>query len=178
MFDFNLLGYMKWPLLITSIVALSISIERFFFIIINSFFRKIRTKDFIDISKYKNMPKDVRDEIVGIHVMQMKKNYLRGNTILKFIASIAPLEGLLGTVLGIIKSFKAISISSYSSTVLADGLWEAMLTTAFGLCISIPSLVIVFIVNSYCDFTMNNICEKLNFLSLEYSIDNNSNEKI
>ncbi len=54
------------------------------------------------------------------------------------IASIAPLFGLLGTVLGIIKCFQAIGTSRPDMQVISLGLSEALITTAAGLFISIP----------------------------------------
>jgi biopolymer transport protein ExbB len=59
------------------------------------------------------------------------------------IASISPLLGLLGTVTGMIKAFKAIENlgGKVDASVLAGGIWEAMLTTALGLGVAIPAMV-------------------------------------
>lgn len=58
------------------------------------------------------------------------------------IAQAAPLLGLLGTVLGMIRMFAAISISGLGDpNALSDGISEAMVTTALGLAIGIPTLV-------------------------------------
>ncbi len=58
------------------------------------------------------------------------------------VASIEPLMGLLGTVLGMIRVFHNVSRSATESGVdvsrLAGGIWEALITTAFGLAIAIP----------------------------------------
>lgn len=57
------------------------------------------------------------------------------------IAAIAPLLGLLGTVIGMIKVFSAIVIHGTGDTaVLAGGISEALITTAAGLIVAIPSL--------------------------------------
>lgn len=63
--------------------------------------------------------------------------------ILATIASVAPLLGLLGTVSGMIKVFMEVEASSglINPKMLAGGIWEALLTTAFGLAIAIPTLV-------------------------------------
>jgi biopolymer transport protein ExbB len=63
--------------------------------------------------------------------------------ILATIASVAPLLGLLGTVSGMIKVFMQVETSAglINPKVLAGGIWEALLTTAFGLAIAIPTLV-------------------------------------
>ena len=62
--------------------------------------------------------------------------------ILATIANLSPLLGLLGTVSGMIKSFSAIPLGGAENTVgLAGGIGEALIATAAGLCVAIPSLV-------------------------------------
>ena len=64
-------------------------------------------------------------------------SYLR---ILEVIASLAPLLGLLGTVLGMIEAFQAMEAAGtrVNPAVLSGGIWQALLTTAVGLSIAIP----------------------------------------
>ena len=59
---------------------------------------------------------------------------------LELIGYLAPLLGLLGTVLGMIEAFKGLEAQGMSadSGVLAGGIWEALLTTAVGLSVAIP----------------------------------------
>jgi biopolymer transport protein ExbB len=59
------------------------------------------------------------------------------------IANIAPLLGLLGTVIGMIKAFMVIQQmgGKVNAAVLAGGIWEAMLTTALGLSVALPTIV-------------------------------------
>ena len=59
------------------------------------------------------------------------------------IGSIAPLLGLLGTVIGMIKAFMFIQQTGgkVNAAVLAGGIWEAMLTTALGLAVALPTMV-------------------------------------
>jgi len=59
------------------------------------------------------------------------------------IANIAPLLGLLGTVIGMIKAFMVIQEmgGKVNAAVLAGGIWEAMLTTALGLAVALPAMV-------------------------------------
>ncbi len=78
-------------------------------------------------------------EEAGRHVVLELERYL--NT-LGTIASISPLLGLLGTVLGMIKIFTAISaVGVGSPTEMAGGLSEALITTVTGLVVAIPSLM-------------------------------------
>jgi biopolymer transport protein ExbB len=59
------------------------------------------------------------------------------------IGNLAPLLGLLGTVTGMIKAFMVIQETGgkVNAAVLAGGIWEAMLTTAFGLIVAVPTIL-------------------------------------
>jgi biopolymer transport protein ExbB len=79
-----------------------------------------------------------RLEDAGRHVVHELERFL--NT-LGTIASISPLLGLLGTVTGIIRAFNAISLEGTGDPrVLSAGIGEALIATAAGLCVAIPSL--------------------------------------
>ena len=60
---------------------------------------------------------------------------------LDVIATVAPLLGLLGTVLGMIEAFQALQGSGARAdpSALAGGIWEALLTTAAGMAVAIPA---------------------------------------
>ncbi|MCR9127277.1 MAG: MotA/TolQ/ExbB proton channel family protein [Rhodobacteraceae bacterium] len=60
---------------------------------------------------------------------------------LELIATIAPLLGLLGTVLGMIEAFQALQEAGNRAdpAALAGGIWEALLTTAAGMAVAIPA---------------------------------------
>ncbi|WP_084066134.1 MotA/TolQ/ExbB proton channel family protein [Marivita hallyeonensis] len=63
--------------------------------------------------------------------------------LLELIAMISPLLGLLGTVLGMIQSFQELELAqgAANASVLAGGIWQALLTTAAGLLVAIPAAV-------------------------------------
>ena len=67
----------------------------------------------------------------------------RGMWFLNFTGAVAPSLGLLGTVTGLITAFGAMAESGAAVNMqdLSGGIWEAMLTTAFGMTISIPALL-------------------------------------
>lgn len=89
-----------------------------------------------------NMPwETVRDVILDAGRQETPR--LERNLVwLETIAGVAPLLGLLGTVLGMIKTFASISAAGLGDPqVLSEGISEAMITTAVGLGIGIPTLV-------------------------------------
>jgi len=58
------------------------------------------------------------------------------------VATAAPLMGLLGTVIGMISTFSNLSASgNVDITLLASGIWQALLTTAAGLAVALPALL-------------------------------------
>jgi biopolymer transport protein ExbB len=78
-------------------------------------------------------------EDTGRHVVHEMQRYL--NT-LGTIAAVTPLLGLLGTVIGMIKVFAAITAQGVGDpSVLAGGISEALITTAAGLSVAIPALM-------------------------------------
>ena len=78
-------------------------------------------------------------EEVGRHVAHELERYLNA---LGTIAAISPLLGLLGTVIGMIKVFAVITAQGVGEPrILAGGISEALITTAAGLTVAIPSLL-------------------------------------
>lgn len=85
----------------------------------------------------RDIMKESIEEVAG-HVIHEMERYL--NT-LGTVAAISPLLGLLGTVIGMIKVFTAIRLEGTgNAAVLAGGISEALITTAAGLTVAIPSL--------------------------------------
>lgn len=86
----------------------------------------------------------------GSLVLERAEARLRG---LSAIGSLAPLVGLLGTVVGLVAAFHQIeqNAGQVQAGDLASGIWEALLTTVFGLCISIPSILMFNVFESKAD---------------------------
>ena len=162
-------GVVMYPLLLTSVISLAVIIERALFLRRSRILRpeilemvenlegsrdlekaakRLRNKEgpFINIIRVGlENRKRSRDEIKEVIVDQGRQETRileRGLTILETIAGIAPLLGLLGTVLGMIKVFKVISVQGLGQTQsLSGGISEALVTTVVGLSIAIPTLV-------------------------------------
>ncbi|BBO82387.1 biopolymer transporter ExbB [Desulfosarcina ovata subsp. sediminis] len=83
-------------------------------------------------------------EAVLVHATEAEARGLsRYLQTLATIGNITPLLGLLGTVMGMIKAFMVIQEmgGKVNAAVLAGGIWEAMLTTALGLAVALPTMV-------------------------------------
>jgi len=84
----------------------------------------------------------VREEVSRIaknHIARLR-SWLRP---LELIASLSPLLGLLGTVLGMIEAFRRLESAGnhVDPALLSGGIWQALLTTAVGLVVAIPVLL-------------------------------------
>lgn len=84
---------------------------------------------------------------------------------LPMLANVGTLTGLLGTIVGMIKSFTAVSQASPAekAALLSSGISEAMNTTAYGLIMAIPALIIFAILSN----RANNLVEDLNQAALK-----------
>ena len=78
---------------------------------------------------------------------------------LKIVAMVAPLLGLLGTVFGMIDAFQQMEIAgnNINPSTLSGGIWEALLTTAVGLSVAIPTVLLESFFRSCNDRLKNNI---------------------
>lgn len=77
----------------------------------------------------------------------------RGFRTLSILGHTAPLLGLLGTIIGMIKAFMVIEMAGgrVDSQALAGGIWEAMLTTGVGLAVAVPILLLLHVLESTAD---------------------------
>ena len=163
-------GPFMWPLLACSILIISISIEKSWFLknrlvapkglskqIKNLLENDLMTKkQSIEISslsslgfllinciKYKNLPRENLESKIEEKALEVKYNLERRLSMLGTIATISPLLGLLGTVVGMITAFTGLTESSGANPdLLAAGISQALITTAFGLLIAVPGLVL------------------------------------
>ncbi len=162
-------GFLIWPILLCSILALAIVVERFIALkrgtvtppklvqqvetlanrtdLTNDVVQEVQRRSplgrilaagLVNRSQPRIVVKEALEE-AGRHVVHDLERHL--NT-LGTIAAVTPLLGLLGTVIGMIKVFSAITAFGVGDpTVLAGGISEALITTAAGLSVGIPSLM-------------------------------------
>ncbi|MCV2881493.1 MotA/TolQ/ExbB proton channel family protein [Actibacterium sp. XHP0104] len=90
-----------------------------------------------------DMPEPAAREEVARVARALLTEARSGLRALELIAAIAPLLGLLGTVLGMIDAFQTLQSAGAQAdpAALAGGIWEALLTTAAGMAVAIPAAV-------------------------------------
>ncbi len=96
----------------------------------------------IDIISSNNSKITIEEEIELLKNKEYKRIYSFIPS-LEVISQVSPLVGLLGTVIGMIDSFNELELggSLVDPSILAGGIWTALLTTAMGLIVAIPALV-------------------------------------
>ena len=158
-----------YPLLLSSILALGVVIERFWYLRkkkilipeIIGVLDQIKSLGDLQLAKSicekfkgpfsrivltsienQDLPSDELRMLVEDEGRQEVRILQRGLVTLETIAAIAPLLGLLGTILGMIKVFNVIeTLGVGQAKALSGGISEALITTAAGLLIGIPVLI-------------------------------------
>lgn len=93
---------------------------------------------------------DVIEERLLAHLSEARRNFEKRLPILAIVAATAPLLGLLGTVVGMIKTFALINVyGSGEAKAFSAGISEALVTTEFGLIVAIPALILHGILKRY-----------------------------
>lgn len=156
-----------WPLLLTSITALTIVVERLFFMMGEAIRRQPKTIETIltaveqqKIARAIEVGEGSRDPVARVltyGLLQRDKSvgeallraanrelarYNRGLSALDTIITLAPLLGLLGTVTGMIRAFGLLGAGELGApTAITGGIAEALIATAFGLGVAIVALI-------------------------------------
>ncbi len=160
-------GPIMWPLLLTSIITLSVVIERLWFILklrkerepdaISRVFELVEKHSLSQAEEFANRSKDPIVRVLAYGLKQRKnlltgalvraaalelKRVNRGISVLDTVITLAPLLGLLGTVTGMIRAFGLLGTQELSAPVaITGGVAEALIATAFGLGIAIVALI-------------------------------------
>lgn len=161
-----------WVLLVFSIATLSVSVLKAWqwFALKSTFSSK--TTDTVEsmlagdaIADETESKKNIRLLLLDQYAVAAKKMQLQGHAleteawrlarqqvnqlgsylkVLEVVATVAPLIGLLGTVLGMVEAFKAMELAgaNVDPAVLSGGIWKALSTTAAGLIVAIPAFII------------------------------------
>lgn len=162
-------GFIMYPILLCSIIALTVIIDRYivlrkakinvpaFMVRIRGLIKKRDISGAVSycmeekspvaniirkgLKKYKLGHERVKEAIENAGKQEISK-LEKGLPVLASIAGIAPLLGFLGTVTGMIQAFMTIEDlqGAANPSDLAGGIWEALVTTAFGLIVGIPAL--------------------------------------
>lgn len=86
---------------------------------------------------------EIAAEQMAISGEKITKEAAKGLSLMALIPSLATLLGLLGTVIGLVLAFKKVAFieGNVSPTLLASGIWVALITTAAGLIVAVPTLI-------------------------------------
>jgi len=162
-------GWLMVPILLCSVIAAAISVERLWTLqrsritpknLLAQVWSALKT-DSMDSQKLRELRassplgqvlaagvgnakrgREVMKEAMEEAAAQVAHDMERYLTSLGVIASISPLIGLLGTVVGMIKVFTALMLEGAgNANVLAGGISQALITTAAGLSVAIPALM-------------------------------------
>lgn len=167
---FDSLGPMAWPLVILSALSLALILERLVFFIALDRLTAARKRHILELAgrgqwsqlrdyldtmagmaaqgvklllSHRERARESVEDIAAVWLTEQKRKLQAHLRWLALVAVASPLLGLLGTVLGMIGAFQDLAAYTGPVTpaVLANGLQQAMLTTAFGLIIAIPALI-------------------------------------
>ena len=158
-------GVVMYPILLCSIISIAVLFERIFFLRRSKIMsnpdlilhlaeknswdeieKEVKKKDdlfsrILDLVIADRTGEDPA-KVTEMYAKKVSADIYRWISIPGVMATVSPLLGLLGTVLGMIKIFTRFTEAGGNPMILAGGIWEALITTAAGLTVAIPSLVI------------------------------------
>ena len=170
-------GMVMWPLLVCSVLSVAITIERLCYFTVKStrytrfqghLEKLMRAKDiqgadsFVSFHRsplarvaktylsHMTHPPSIRQEAETREASLQLTHLERRLGWLSIIGTLAPMIGLLGTVIGLVEAFQQIELAGVQlqPSVLAAGIWKALLTTVFGLIVALPTLAIFHVFDS------------------------------
>jgi biopolymer transport protein ExbB len=178
---FKLGGVFMWPLLVFSIAATAIIIDRIAFL----FYHKLRidriapevldcaekgtvgeavsflegltkrsmgARVLLSLVRHAALPEARLEKVVENEAQNCINSLEAGFNFLTAIGSLAPLTGFLGTVSGMIGAFRSIAeATEVNAQIVANGIYEALITTVFGLIIAIVAMSAHYLLTSVVD---------------------------
>ncbi|HEB10143.1 MAG TPA: MotA/TolQ/ExbB proton channel family protein [Spirochaetales bacterium] len=163
-------GWAMWPLMVFSVATVSLIIERFIYILFHdltvddieeSILEKLDCGDLkgaaLICTSYQKRKTGASIFLAGLKVSSLGESRMEsvmeavagekigslenGFNLLIALGSIAPITGFLGTVSGMINAFRSIAeAADVNAQLVAGGIFEALITTAFGLVIAIAAI--------------------------------------
>ncbi len=163
-------GWAVWPLMLFSVITATLIVERTFFLAIHKLNAKDIRDHLLDLIKSNKKDDAVvycrnassrklaaKVFLAGLDVYELGEHRMErameteaaerinslenGFDLLVALGSIAPITGFLGTVSGMIGAFQSIAnASDVNAQLVAGGIFEALITTAFGLIIAIVAI--------------------------------------
>jgi len=153
-------GYVGYAITVVGVIALLIAVVRLLVLMgvsskVNAQMKSERANDNNPLGRVLKIHEDAPNMDPETLELKMAEGVLRetpklesGLTLLKIIAAVAPLMGLLGTVTGMIITFQAITIfGAGDPKAMAGGISSALVTTVLGLLVAIPTVLLHTIVN-------------------------------
>ena len=185
-------GPLMWPLLLTSIVSLSVVLERLFFIISVKMKRRPQEVDALlksveqgRVEEAIQTAENTQDYVASTLVYGLQhrgeslsnallraankqlKHFHYGLSVLDTVVTLAPLLGLLSTVTGMIHAFGLLGNRELDApSVITGGIAEALIGTAFGLAIAIVALIPFNFLNAQLELARHEIEDAATHLEL------------
>ncbi|EHH1078759.1 MotA/TolQ/ExbB proton channel family protein [Vibrio parahaemolyticus] len=180
-------GVFMYPIAIVGLLALAIVIERFIMMVkyrqqilrdTRAFARQVEQDKEMALSALQagtsvlsdtvreavtnyrahNVSKDEFEELVGISAIGSVRKLTRRTTVISTLANVATLLGLLGTIMGLIQSFSTVAqATGDKSALLSASVSVAMNTTAFGLIVAIPLLLVYVMIDNASNKAMESL---------------------
>jgi biopolymer transport protein ExbB len=167
---FSMGGIFMWPLLLFSMAALSITVERSIYLLYHNLKlddlkkriekairegkleevrqylesqtgRRMGARILLSLVKSSGLSEHRLEKAVEASALSCISSLENGFNFLTALGSLSPLTGFLGTVSGMIGAFKSISeAADVNAQIVASGIYEALITTVFGLVIAIVAM--------------------------------------
>ncbi|MCA2018493.1 MotA/TolQ/ExbB proton channel family protein [Vibrio tritonius] len=119
-----------------------------------------------------SLDKELREEALGLWLARYTKTLRRRLSALTTIATLAPMLGLLGTIVGLMRSFHNIGLSNgpVEPALVADGLWQALSTTAAGMIIAVLCVMCHALFQSRIRYHLSDVTDLLNRCCLTHLV--------
>lgn len=172
MFDYFIKGGpVMWPILLCSLAALAITLNKAWrYFRVRRDIARPREDIQSDGSRFLAplllaVQQGLDDRQISVVGSRELKQLESGLGTLNLIAVIAPLLGLTGTVTGMIKAFQVIATmgANVDPSLLAAGIWEALITTAAGLFVGIPAHIAA----HYLDRSLDEVALRMKEITLD-----------